>query len=203
MKSVPERPIDDVPPGWVEVRRVVLTEDRLLLRLNLLALIPLAVTAVVLLGWMVLRSASAPTDAGPDVPFWLTLIIIVLVLPLHELIHGAAILGCGHRPRFGMILSKGVLYATADDALFTRRQYIVVALAPLAVISALGLLLIGVLSTGWWWPIALAVIVNNGSAIGDLWAAYTVRPYPAASLVRDTADGFIVYSPSVQTGKST
>jgi len=203
MNPLPGRPIDDVPPGWVEVRRVVLTEDRLLLRLNLLALIPLALTAVVLFGWAALHSASAPADAGPDVPFWLTLIIIVLVLPLHELIHGAAILGCGYRPRFGMMLSKGVLYATADDALFTRRQYIVVALAPLVVISLLGVLLIGLLPTGWWWTIALAVIMNNGSAIGDLWAAYIVRPYPAASLVRDTADGFIIYSPSAQTGKST
>jgi len=185
------------------VRRVVLTEDRLLLRLNLLALIPLLLTVALMAGWIILRVQVAPAETGPDIPIWLSFFIALLVLPLHELIHGVAILGCGYRPRFGMILSKGVLYATADGALFTRRQYIVVALAPLALISLLGLLLIGVLPSGWWWTIALAVVINNGSAIGDLWAAYTVLHYPAASLVRDTADGFIVYAPTSQTGKST
>lgn len=201
---MPGRPNEDVPPGLVEAHRVVLTEDRLLLRLNLLTLIPLAISVFAMLIWaFVVSGYRAAVPPGPDIPWWLALILSLLVLPLHELVHAIFILGSGHRPRLGIKLDKGVLYATADNALFTRNQYLAVALSPLIIISIAGAASLLVLSSGWWWTVALGVILNAGGAIGDLWAAYTVRLCPAASLVRDTADGFIVYSPSAQTGKST
>lgn len=189
-----ESPIQDVPHGWQEVRRVVLTEDRLLLRLNLWALVPLAISTLAMLGWAVAAGRwRAPVPPGPEIPWWLTLVLALLVLPLHELVHAVLILSVGHRPRLGIKLDKGVLYATADQALFTRNQYLAVALSPLIVISLAGAASLLLLSSGWWWTVALAVILNAGGAIGDLWVSAQILRAPASALVRDTEDGYVLY----------
>ena len=188
-------PIRELPPGYIETRAVVLTDDRLLLRLNLWSLVPLAGALGLMLGWAALVAAlRAPVPTGPDVPWGLALVAaIFLVLPLHELIHAAFIAGYGHRPRLGFNLEKGVLYATADQALFTRLQYLIVALAPLVMISAAGALSLLMLSFGWWWLVGLAVAINAGGAVGDLWVAAQIRRAPSNALVRDTGDGFVLY----------
>jgi hypothetical protein len=192
-------PIRELPPGWVEVRHVVLTDDRLLLRLNLWSLAPLALALALMLAWATLVAAfRAPVPAGPDIPWGLALVAaIFLVLPVHELIHAAFILGYGHRPRLGFNFEKGILYATADQALFTRNQYITVALAPLLVISAAGAFSLLVLSSGWWWLVGLSVAINAGGAIGDLWVAAHVRRAPPDALIRDTGDGYVLYEREV------
>ncbi|MFN8378008.1 MAG: DUF3267 domain-containing protein [Anaerolineae bacterium] len=187
-------PVRELPPGWAETRRVVLTEDQLLLRLNLWSLVPLAISAIAMLIWaFIVSSTHATAPAGPDIPWWLAIILSLLVLPLHELVHAILILGVGHRPRMGMKLDKGVLYATADNALFTRNQYLAVALSPFIVISVAGAASLLVLPSGWWWTVALAVILNAGGAIGDLWVSAQVIQAPATALVRDTEDGFVLY----------
>jgi hypothetical protein len=187
--------IRQLPEGWQETRRAVLTDDRLLARLNLLALIPLALASILMFGWAVLAySLRAPVPPGPDIPWGLALVLALLgVLPIHELIHAAFIRGIGHAPRLGFKWDKGVLYATADQALFTRNQYLLVALSPLVFISAAGALSLLVLPLGWWWTMALAVVFNAGGAIGDLWVSAQVWHKPASALVRDTEDGFILY----------
>ena len=187
--------IRHLPEGWQETRRVVLTDDRLLARLNLLALIPLGLSAILMFAWSVLvyglRGGIPP---GPDIPWGLALVLAIFgVLPVHELVHAAFIRGIGHTPRLGFKWDKGVLYATADQALFTRNQYVTVALSPLVVISAAGALGLLVLPLGWWWTVALAVIFNAGGAIGDLWVSAQVVKAPRSALVRDTEDGYILY----------
>ncbi len=138
-------PIHELPAGYEEVRYVLLTEEKLLIRLNLLAVIPL-VAAIPLMGWW-WAVASWGRDASGEtgIVWWIALILIfVIVLPLHELIHGITIMLLGHRARYGAKLSKGVLYATAEHALFRRNEYLAVALAPLIVITllAMGLMLV-------------------------------------------------------------
>jgi hypothetical protein len=118
---------------------------------------------------------------------------LLIVLPLHEWIHGQAIRWAGHRPRYGMMLSKGALYATSDSALFPRGAFLVIALAPLAVITLAGMALILVLPDTLGYYVALAVAFNAGSAIGDLWMAAVVWRYPASALVRDEADSIRIY----------
>ena len=67
----------------------------------------------------------------------------VVVLPLHEALHAAAILALGGTPRFGLRLPLA-LYCTAPGQLFTRDGYLVVAGAPLAVISLVGIVAVSV-----------------------------------------------------------
>lgn len=193
-------PLQELPDGYSEVRRTILTEGNLLLWLNIGALIPMALALVAMALWWVVAAAinPAPSDGGGDTPWILGAVLaIVIVLPLHELIHGIAIALVGHKARYGFKLDKGVLYATADQALFRKREYMLVALAPIVVITVLGMALMLIVPWGWAYFVALGVIINAGGAIGDLWMAYMLARYPRTALVRDLEDGFVIYTPSV------
>lgn len=189
-------PIHDLPPDYVEVQHIELTDDKLLLRLNLLALIPLAIMLVFMGIWWWIASQINPPGQPLPIPWWLALILVMLiVLPLHELFHGLVITAIGHQARYGMKLSKGVLYATADQALFRRREYLIVALAPLVGITLLAMLLMLIVPQWVGYYIGIGAVVNAGGAIGDLWAVKLLWPYPADALVRDEADGFRIFAP--------
>lgn len=190
-------PIHTLPAGYHEVHYVLLTEDSLLLRLNLLAFIPLAAVFVLMALWWVIASLGRPPTPAPEIPWWLALIVItVVVLPLHELVHGLVIAGLGQRVRYGAKLSKGVLFATAENALFRRNEYLAVALAPFVVIT-LGVMGLMLIAPQWLaYYLAIAAVLNAGGAIGDLYAVAVVRRYPPATLVRDEADGFRLYAPA-------
>ncbi|MBK9751086.1 MAG: DUF3267 domain-containing protein [Chloroflexi bacterium] len=189
-------PITDLPADYVEVQHLVLTEPRLLFRLNLLGLIPL-ILAVVAMGvygaWIAPLRPSIPPERVPLPDVLMIVLVIVITLPLHELIHGLAITYVGHKPTYGMKLDKGVLYATADQALFRRDEYLMVALAPLVVITLAALLLLWIVPNGLVYWLSLAVVLNAGGAIGDLWAVGVVLRHPRSVLVRDEADGFRVF----------
>jgi hypothetical protein len=191
------QPITDLPAGYTEVEHLVVTDEKRLLWLNVLALIPLVISAAAMFGWWVLILRLRSGRPG-ELVWWAGLLIVVAVLPLHEGLHAAAIRWTGHKPRFGAKLDKGVLYATADGALFRRAEFIVIALAPIVVITLVGMALMVVLPD---WPafwVGVAVIVNASSAVGDLWMVAVVRRYAGDALVRDEADGIRVFTPLPQ-----
>jgi hypothetical protein len=188
-------PIQELPPDYQEIRHVVLTEPKLLLWLNILALVPLLAMVIVMGWWWVLIARGLSPGGTVDVPWWIAVIAILLVvLPLHELLHGITIGAIGHRVRYGAKLSKGVLYATAENALFRRDEYLGVALAPLVAIT-LGAMALMVVVPQWLsYYVAIGAVLNAGGAIGDLWSVGILLRYPASVLVRDEADGFRIYA---------
>ncbi len=91
-----------------------------------------------------------------------------------------------------------MLFATSDGALFRRDEFIRVALAPLVVISTMG----GddhAVSAVRAWPIglALAVVLNAGGAIGDLWMTTIVLRYGPSALIRDEEDSMRIFAQAV------
>lgn len=188
-------PIRQLPPDYSEVRSITLTEHGLLLRLNLLALLPMGAALALMIVW----TAIIPSIGGADdgAPWWLNVILtLLIVLPLHEFLHGVAIQITGHRPRYGMKLAQGVLYATADGAFFRWREYVFIALTPLVAITALGMILMPFITDGWRILIVMAVVLNAGGAIGDLWSVWTLRHFPEDTLIQDRGDSFSVYARS-------
>lgn len=116
----------------------------------------------------------------------------VVVLGVHEALHAATILALSGRPRFGLKLPFA-LYCTAPGQLFTRAGYWAVALAPLVVITAIGVVVTWLepnLSAYLW----LAWVGNVSGAVGDLVASSELRQAPANVLIADTEDGFIAYT---------
>ena len=199
-------PIHELPDGYVEVRHTLLTENRLLILLNLFSLLPLGVMIVwMALWWGLVSQGRVPAPAPEiDIPWWLSLVVIMLVVfPLHELLHGVSFTVFGHRARYGANLSKGLLYATADNALFRRSEYIIIALAPFVAITLLAMLLMLLVPQWLAYYVAFAAVINAGGAVGDLWMVTVVLRYPADALVRDEADGFRIYVPAGAAGSST
>ena len=118
----------------------------------------------------------------------------LIVLPLHEWIHGLLIARYGHKPRYGVKLM--VLFATSDGALFRRREFIRIALAPLTVITAVGCLIMLFLPFGLAYWVALAVVLNAGGAIGDLWMTAIALRYDLSALIRDEEDSMRIFAAS-------
>jgi len=159
----------------------------------------LALLVLSLVGFISLDIVAMSRQPTGVLITFVTLIILILanmlayavMIPLHEAVHAAVILTLGGKPRFGLKLPLAA-YCTAPGQLFTRAGYIAVAIAPLMVLSILGIALV------WLAPTAGAFIIlglagNVAGAVGDLVAiGYTYR-LPATVLIADTETGFIAY----------
>ena len=131
---------------------------------------------------------------------WLTsllfIIVFILILVAHEFIHGFIFKRFGGKPVYGAGISNYVLpyfYATdKNQKKLTRKEFIVISLAPLVVISLLGfvMLLIFPSISGF---IILLLTMHTGGCIGDLWMVRVLTRYPKNILVQDDKSGFVVY----------
>lgn len=189
------QPIRSLPPGYREAERMRVTEPRRLFWLNVFSLIPLAGSGLVIGGLLAIyNAADAPLviDALPQsIPSEIGLLLVLLVLPLHEWIHGQAIRYYGHRPRYGAKFL--VLFATADGALFRRDEFIRIALAPLVAITLVGVPVLAFLPSGLAQWVALAVMMNAGGAIGDIWMTAVALRFAPSALIRDEEDSMRVF----------
>lgn len=190
-------PISVLPANYQEVHYMSINERGVLLWLNLLSLVPLAIAALLVFGGLLVYhdglGAPLVIETLPDsMPMWLGMIVVLMVLPLHEWLHGIMIARCGHRPRYGVKLF--VLFATSDGALFRRSEFIKIALAPLVVITICGSIILLFLPFGLASWLALAVILNAGGAIGDLWMTAIALRYDSSALIRDEEDSMRVFA---------
>lgn len=119
--------------------------------------------------------------------------MVVLIL-VHEALHGLAFWLCGGKPSFGMRWKYLAAYTTCREQLFTIRQFIIVVLAP----QALTLVLLVTALAGWAWAGLLwAFAVVN--IVGGVWDFYIVvwlvlkRQYHGF-LAEDTKTGLKIYS---------
>ena len=123
--------------------------------------------------------------------FAINIVGYILILPIHELIHGAAFALWGGKPYFGMKLPYA-LYCGAKQQLFRRNQYLVVGLAPLVVITLAGIILT-LLSPGLASYTIFATVGNVAGAAGDVLVAWRLLRLPESVLVEDTQAGYRVW----------
>lgn len=130
---------------------------------------------------------------GWGILLWAALNIVayLVVLPLHEGIHGLVFSLWGGKPYFGAKLPFA-LYCGAKNQLFHRNQYLVVGLTPLVVIT-----LAGIIFTLFYPGLAaytlLGTVGNFSGAAGDVWVAQRLLRQPADVLVEDTQSGYRVW----------
>lgn len=135
------------------------------------------------------------TYSWPQISLWgallwfgINLLGYVIVLPLHELIHGLVFLLWGGRPHFGAKLPLA-LYCGARLQLFSRNQYLAVGLAPLVVLT-LVFLIITLLAPSLAFYTLFASIGNLSGAAGDIWVAARLLRLPSTVLIEDTEAGY-------------
>ena len=125
-------------------------------------------------------------------PLLVALVVLIAttfaILVLHELVHGLFFwLFTRSRPRFGF---KGAYaYAAAPGWYIPRPQFLTVGLAPLALISLAGLLILPVTAPPVSLVVIVALILNAAGAIGDLYMVVRLLFVPHGVLIEDHGDG--------------
>jgi len=139
-------------------------------------------------------------DGGTSItiPFQLIvdfIVAFVLVMPIHELVHGVFFWQyAGKRPTFGI---KGlfVYVAAPSEVYFPRNQYLVVGIAPLVLLTLVGLLLMVIVPVVVVPILMLFIAFNAAGAAGDLQMAAWLLSYSPDTLMQDNGSGVIVYGP--------
>ncbi len=119
----------------------------------------------------------------------------VLVVVAHELVHGLFIWWFARRrPRFGI---KGLLpYAAAPAGVyFPRNQFLAVGIAPLVLLTSVGLLLMVVAPAGVVPILLMFCAMNVSGAAGDLLIVAWLLSCASDTLMEDRDTGMIVYGP--------
>lgn len=137
------------------------------------------------------RIMGAEGGQGFKIWWWVLLAVVPIAsLGAHELVHAfffKQYAPPGTRVSFGSNVGMGMLYASAEGVLYTRGQYLVIALAPSIVVS----LLIIALGMGLKWPLWTFIVATAHlvGCTGDWGYARTIVADPAIAWCEDTSYG--------------
>jgi hypothetical protein len=132
--------------------------------------------------------------------FILEMMGVLLLIPIltfalvvfHEWCHGLAFRWVGARPRYGAKFVGRLLpivYATAPGKWLTKRQYLMVGLAPTITINVVCVLLM-LPPTPLRWMLVLPLAVHLGACVGDWWIACVEISLPRGTMFEDSPEGF-------------
>lgn len=134
-------------------------------------------------------------ELGPMLVGIAVMVVVgILVVLLHEAVHGLAMLPFGAKPEFGFGLMAGLapyLYCTSKGHRFTRPQFLTIALAPTLVVNLL--LLIGVSATPFGGWLVIPAAVHLSGCVGDWVMAWVAWSQPRGTLVEDLQDGMVFH----------
>ncbi len=125
----------------------------------------------------------------------LIIALTVLLAVMHEAIHGLVMLGFGARPTFGAVMVARVMpvfYATSVGHRFTRQQYLLVAVAPAVLISAIGFALCFAGLTAY---LIAPLALHLGGCVGDGGAVLRLMREPPGTFCEDLKDGIRFFRP--------
>jgi len=118
-----------------------------------------------------------------------------LMLVVHELIHGLFFwVFTRSKPVFALHLAYA--YAAAPGWFIPARQYSIIGLAPLVIISAIGLLLIWLAPAGWFLTVIFITALNIGGAAGDMLVIARLFRTSPVCRVNDAGDRVCIYEPA-------
>ncbi|MGB3713569.1 MAG: metalloprotease family protein [Candidatus Promineifilaceae bacterium] len=191
------KPVKDLGPEYVLAGKLEVESRQVAIGLNLVGLAMLFV-----FGWIFLlvvatvrpevenASLAGAFDGLTLLPLLLTL---VLVLVLHELVHGFFFWHfTGERPRFGFHLVYA--YAAAPDWYLPRSSFMVTGSAPFLLISILGLLLLTVVPFSAVPLVFLGLTANAAGSVGDFLVVGWLLTNPTSTMARDTGLKITIYT---------
>jgi hypothetical protein len=133
------------------------------------------------------------------ITFWGTMLVTVLI---HELIHAQAALALGYRINFGIKWRLAAPYVAALHQFITRDHNLLIAVAPLFVLTAIfiPLLFIPV-------PLVLLIastvlVINTAGSVGDLYLTWRFLRLPRQTLLYDVSpDYMLIFPPKTSDGE--
>ncbi len=198
-------PTQTLPSGYQKIGTFDLSKDRrLAIALNVLALFSTALS-----GWLfyraiiLLRPAAISTGtititvAGlPQSVIVIAAILLLMVfyITLHEAVHGIFFWWFTRsRPVFAFRWSYA--YAAAPGWFIPRNAYLIIALAPLVIISTVGLIVAAFAPANWLQAIWFVLTMNAGGAIGDVAVAIWLLRLPPSTLSLDQGSALTLFRP--------
>lgn len=184
--------VKHLPVGYRPVKTVDLTEDKKrALVLNAGAII--IMIFILISGLFISPIKSFEIDGIFSLAVKIAVVIlgVVLYVILHELIHGIAIkLLTGTKPFYGV--TKGAAFA-GTECFLDRKTYILIALAPLVVLTiSLGIISLNS-ESGWFWLFHILQSFNIGGCIGDIYVMHIIMGFDKDVLVFDKGSSMTFY----------
>ncbi|WP_440990128.1 DUF3267 domain-containing protein [Haloarchaeobius baliensis] len=138
------------------------------------------------------ETAEGFTVAVDGIEFGTVFVVsLVGTVVLHELVHGLAFRSLGFDVSFGVAPRLGAFYTAIFEQFQTRRQLAIAVVAPLVVLTPIGVLLL--LVPGPHVPFVwFALVLNTGGAVGDLFVVWRLRGLPPGTLFYDV-DAYTSY----------
>jgi len=185
--------IFELPQGYAEIRKIDLAENK-----KASFLVNIVAFGILILLFFIGLFFGPPTVIILDdflnlllnlLGMWLA---IVLYIVAHEFVHGIFIKKySGKRAKYGF---TGAYAFAGSDAYFNKRQYIVIALAPVVLWGVIFFLLNIFLPVEWFWPVYLVQMMNISGAVGDIYVTRQVCKLPADLLIKDAGVSMTMYS---------
>jgi hypothetical protein len=194
-----------LPEGYRSIGTLNLTKNvRLLIYLNVIGAVLLVGFYYVFIRaalWMRPEAARQGLAGGSlNLSSMLVLVLAVIgiyaaVIVLHEGTHGIFMVWFTHtRPVFAF---RGYYaYAAAPGWYFPRNQYMLVSLAPLVLLSLLGLVVLAFVPAGWFLAVISFIAFNGSGAVGDLAVFFWLLRQPSTCLAYDVGDAITLYLPA-------
>jgi hypothetical protein len=118
---------------------------------------------------------------------WLAAAVVVIIF-LHEGVHGVVGVLFGHRPIFG--IRPPYFYTTFTEKV-SRGHFMVIALTPLVVLN---IIFVALFATGFLKVFTyFCLLVNTIGAVGDLWIILKLSRHDRGTLIQDTKNGIEVW----------
>ena len=183
-----------LPVGYGERFSIDLQRDKkLMLIVNGIGLVIAVVVAVV--GHLLVPLQTMFDLSRGLVPYAIRFGVMILgavvYIVLHEAVHGIVMYRfSGVRPKFGF---TGVYAYAGSTVYFSKKHYIIIALAPVVLWGVV----LGVLSLlvpqGWFWVVWFIQLTNLSGAGGDIYVTWRFSKLPRDILVQDTGVAMSVF----------
>lgn len=186
--------ITELPENYRQVMKIDLQKDKkAALKVNIGALI---IAVILFVPALLIRGIDMgiydETDFRMLIYKCVTLLTgCIIYVFLHEFIHGIFMrMISSVKPFYGF---TGMYAYAGSKAYFNRRDYIVIALAPIVILGTVLLVFNMLLPRGWFWPVYFIQITNISGAAGDLYVSSLLGKLKPNILINDVGVSMTVY----------
>ena len=188
------KPQIKLPDNYREAFHIDLMKDRrLMLLVNGLAIVLAVVFGVV--GHAAVSIATMfDMGAGLGMYFLRFGVMLggsVVYIVLHEAVHGVVMYRCSRvKPWFGF---TGMYAYAGSDVYFDKKNYLVIALAPVVLWGVVLAVVCALVPESWFWPLYFIQLMNISGAAGDIYVTWRFAKLPKDILVQDTGVAMAVF----------
>lgn len=186
----------DLPDSYEELCRVDLQKDgSLAVLVNILALVIFLAGGVIGHQFVPIHTFYSMSDGM--LLYFVRLATacagVVLYVFLHESVHGIFIKHySGRKAQYGF---TGLYAYAGSEAYFNKRQYLVIALAPIVIWGIVLTVFLIFVPESWFWAVYFIQLINLSGAAGDLYVVWKFSGMRRDILIRDSGTDMTVYAP--------